>query len=153
MLVGGPENNFTLLISPQKKNSSLVNSPNFFKNNILIHICKLVASISNTYRPYSCLMWSYFKMILGWLLQLTLVTDITYTKKSFSQKNFMFNPVLLVKFGENQFIKLKKFETKVTFYRCFTNTCHFMLHLSEFLLETMYDMIKINYDNLLNLFD
>ena len=65
----------------------------------------------------------------------------------------MFNPVLLVKFEENQFIKLKKFETKITFYRCFTNTCHFMLHLSEFLLETMYDMIKINYDNLLNLFD
>ena len=53
-MVGGPENNFTLLISPQKKKKkkkkkkTQVNSPNLLKNNVLIHICKVVASINNT---------------------------------------------------------------------------------------------------------
>ena len=39
------------------------------------------------------------------MLQQTPVADITYTKKPFSYKTFIFNPVLVVKFEQKQCIK------------------------------------------------
>ena len=48
-----------------------------------------------------------------WLLQLTLVADITFTTKKSLSKKFTFNPLLVVKF---------EFERSATFYLYFTNT-------------------------------
>lgn len=42
------------------------------------------------------------------MLQQTPVADITCTKKPFSYKTFISNPVLVVKFEQNQCIKWKK---------------------------------------------